>query len=69
MSFEIYMPSYTDDWGEQQPDRVFGTGETEAAAWHTARRRLCFTARYTWSRAARSGRSRHPTRPTRIRRK
>src|SRR4051794_28287960 len=44
MSFEIYMPSHTDDWGEQQPDRVFGTGETEAAAWRTARRRLCFTA-------------------------
>ena len=44
MSFEIYIPSHTDDWGEQQPDRVFGTGDTEAAAWRTARRRLCFTA-------------------------
>ena len=44
MSFEIYMPPHTDDWGEQQPERVFGTGETEAAAWRTARRRLCFTA-------------------------
>ena len=44
MSFEIYMPPYTDDWGEQQPERVIGTGETEATAWHTARRHLCFTA-------------------------
>jgi hypothetical protein len=43
MSFEICIPSHTDDWGEQQPDRVFGTGNTEAAAWRTARRRLCFT--------------------------
>jgi hypothetical protein len=43
MSFEI-IPSHTDDWGEQQPDRVVGTGETEAAAWRTARRRLCSTA-------------------------
>jgi hypothetical protein len=43
MSFEICIPSHTDDWGEQQPDRVFGTGDTEAAAWRTARRRLCFT--------------------------
>ena len=44
MSFEICIPSHTDDWGEQQPERVFGTGDTEAAAWRTARRRLCFTA-------------------------
>jgi hypothetical protein len=43
MSFEICIPSHTDDWGEQRPDRVFGTGDTEAAAWRTARRRLCFT--------------------------
>lgn len=44
MSFEIYMPSCPDDWGEQKPERVFGTGETEEAAWRTVRRHLCFTA-------------------------
>jgi hypothetical protein len=44
MSFEIYMPSHMDDWGEQHPQRVFGTGEGEEAAWRTARRHLCFTA-------------------------
>jgi hypothetical protein len=44
MSFEVYMPSHTDDWGDQQPERVLGTGETESAAWRTARRHLCFNA-------------------------
>jgi hypothetical protein len=44
MSFEIYIPSHTDDWGEQQPERVIGTGESEEAAWRTVRRHLCFTA-------------------------
>ena len=44
MSFEIYIPSHTDDSGEQEPERVVGTGESEEAAWRTVRRHLCFTA-------------------------
>jgi hypothetical protein len=37
MSFEIHIPSHTDEWGEQQPDRVVGTGKNGS-------RRLCSTA-------------------------
>jgi hypothetical protein len=58
MSFEIHIPSHTDDWGEQQPDRVVGTGKTEAAA-------FALRQRSTWSHAVASVRSfrRHPTHP------
>jgi hypothetical protein len=45
MVFEVYVPSHTNEWGEQQSESVYGTGETEAAAWRTARRHLCFVAR------------------------
>jgi hypothetical protein len=58
MSFEIHIPSHTDDCGEQQPDRVVGTGKTEAAA-------FALRQRSTWSHAVASVRSfrRHPTHP------